>query len=109
MNLLKEASLPVNFWTSLTFFGTSTFRIALTFSGFGSVPFAETMHPRIFPFWTPKPTNGCSALPELLRSIYIASKVDAKSMSAELPPSIKIFDTVHPSMFASITIVSMCG
>jgi hypothetical protein len=36
------------------FLGTSIFRIAYTLSGFGSIPFADTMHPRILPFWTPK-------------------------------------------------------
>jgi hypothetical protein len=30
-------------------------------------------------------------------------------MFAELPPSTRIFETAHPSIFASITIASMCG
>jgi hypothetical protein len=54
MNLFKAASLPVNFWTFFMFSGILMFKIAWTLSGFGSIPFADTMQPKIFPFCTPK-------------------------------------------------------
>jgi hypothetical protein len=39
----------------------------------------------------------------------MASIVDVNIISTELPPSTNIFETAHPSIFASITIASICG
>jgi hypothetical protein len=39
----------------------------------------------------------------------MASIVAVNIISAELPPSTRIFETAHPSIFASTTIASICG
>ena len=52
MHLL--ATLPVRDCTSLTVFGEDISRITLTFSGFASISFCDTMNPRNFPEEIPK-------------------------------------------------------
>ena len=54
MNLLRAATLPVRDCTSFTIFGEDISRIALTFSGFASIPLCDTMNLRNFPEETPK-------------------------------------------------------
>ena len=49
MNLLRAATLPVRYYTSLVILGEDISRIALTFLGFASIPLYETMNPRNFP------------------------------------------------------------
>ena len=53
-NLLRAATLPVRDFTSLIVLGELISRIALTFSGFASIPLYETINPRNFPEETPK-------------------------------------------------------
>ena len=48
-NLLRAATLPVSDCTSLIVFGEDISRIALTFSGFASIPLHDTINPRNFP------------------------------------------------------------
>jgi hypothetical protein len=54
MNLLSAATLPVSFCTSYTETGSCISINALILSGFASMPFVETRHPRTFPLWMPK-------------------------------------------------------
>ena len=49
MNLFRAATLPVRDCTSLVVLGEDILRIALTFSGFASIPLYETINPRNFP------------------------------------------------------------
>ena len=53
-NLLRAATLPVRDYTSLVVLGEHISRMALTFLGFASIPFCETINPRNFPEETPK-------------------------------------------------------
>ena len=48
-NLLRAATLPVRDYTSLIVFGEDISRIALTFTGFTSIPLCDTINPRNFP------------------------------------------------------------
>ena len=52
-NLFRAATFLVRDCTSLTIFGEDISRIALTFSGFASIPLCDTMNPRNFPEETP--------------------------------------------------------
>jgi hypothetical protein len=54
MNLLREATLPINFYTSFTEMGPCILIRALILSGFAAMPVVETRHPRSFPLSMPK-------------------------------------------------------
>ena len=54
MNLLRAATLPVSFWTSLMVLGEAISMMAYTFSRFASIPLWDTMNPKNLPEATPK-------------------------------------------------------
>jgi hypothetical protein len=49
MNLLKAAMHPINFYTSWRLSGGFILVLAVTFSGFGSIPRREIIYPSNFP------------------------------------------------------------
>jgi hypothetical protein len=53
MNLFNDVILPANLWAPFLHFGSSIRSIASILCGFASIPFVDTMQPRILPFFTP--------------------------------------------------------
>jgi hypothetical protein len=53
MNLFKEARLPTSLSAPFFDFSDSIRSMASILCGFSSIPYVDTRHPRIFPFFTP--------------------------------------------------------
>ena len=68
MNLIRAATFPVSFCTSLGLRDGSMSRMAWIFRGFALMPLWLTMNPRNFPEATPKAhLFGLSFIPNYLR------------------------------------------
>src|SRR4051812_37556637 len=81
MKRLSAASLPVSYCTPLISVGSCILAIAWTFSGFASIPRAETIYPSSFPAGT---TNTHFFGLSLILYLFSAAKVSRRSSSSVL-------------------------